>query len=76
MRRLQLDHVDCYLIHTPFAFRPGDEQDPRDAQGKVIYDAGVTLAETWRALERLVDDGRCKADARQMQGNQDIRYRP
>ncbi len=61
LRRLQLDHVDCYLIHTPFAFQPGDEQDPRDEQGKVIYDTGVTLAETWRALERLVDDGRCKS---------------
>jgi diketogulonate reductase-like aldo/keto reductase len=60
-RRLQLDHVDCYLIHTPFAFQPGDEQDPRDEHGKVIYDKGVTLAETWHALERLVDDGSCKA---------------
>jgi diketogulonate reductase-like aldo/keto reductase len=60
-RRLQLDYVDCYLIHTPFAFRPGDEQDPRDERGQVIYDNGVTLVETWRALERLVDDGQCKA---------------
>jgi diketogulonate reductase-like aldo/keto reductase len=60
-RRLQLDHVDCYLIHTPFAFQPGDEQDPRDARGQVVYDPGVTLVETWQALERLVDEGRCKA---------------
>ena len=59
LRRLQLDHVNCYLIHTPFAFQPGDEQDPRDERGQVIYDTGVTLAETWGALERLVDDGRC-----------------
>jgi diketogulonate reductase-like aldo/keto reductase len=59
--RLQLDYVDCYLIHTPFAFRPGDEQDPRDGQGRVIYDSGVTLAETWQAMERLVDDGHCRA---------------
>ena len=44
-----------------FAFRPGDEQDPRDERGQVIYDPGVTLGETWQALERLVDDGRCKA---------------
>ena len=51
-RRLQLDYVDCYLIHTPFAFRPGDEQDPRDERGQVIYDSGVALVETWRALER------------------------
>lgn len=61
LRRLRLDHVDCYLIHTPFAFRPGDEQDPRDKSGQVIYDPGVTLVETWHALERLVDDGHCKA---------------
>ena len=60
-RRLQLDYIDCYLIHTPFAFRAGDEQDPRDENGRVIYDPGVTLAETWRALERLVDDGDCRA---------------
>jgi len=60
-RRLQVDYVDCYLIHTPFAFRPGDEQDPRDANGQVIYDSGVTLVETWGALERLVDEGHCKS---------------
>ena len=60
-RRLQLDDIDCYLIHTPFAFRPGDEPDPRDAHGGVIYDSGVTLVETWHALEHLVDDGHCKS---------------
>jgi diketogulonate reductase-like aldo/keto reductase len=61
LKRLQLDYADLYLIHTPFAFQPGDEQDPRDASGNVIYDKGVTLLDTWRALERLVDEGKCKA---------------
>src|SRR3984885_1660527 len=37
LKRLQLDFVDLYLIHTPFAFQPGDDQDPRDANGNVIY---------------------------------------
>ena len=60
-QRLRLDYVDCYLAHTPFAFQPGDEQDPRDEQGRVIYDSGVALVETWQAMERLVDDGHCKA---------------
>ncbi len=60
-RRLQVDYVDCYLIHTPFAFQPGDNQDPRDDRGQVIYDSGVTLADTWGALERLVDDGDCRS---------------
>jgi diketogulonate reductase-like aldo/keto reductase len=60
-RRLQVDHVDCYLIHTPFAFRPGDDQEPKDEHGRIVYDSGVTLPETWHALERLVDEGRCGA---------------
>jgi len=60
-RRLKVDHVDCYVIHTPFAFKPGDEQDPRDEQGRVIYDSGITLVETWQAMERLVDEGHCRS---------------
>lgn len=61
LRLLKIDYVDCYLIHTPVAFRPGEEQDPRDAHDQVMYDSGVTLLETWQALERLVDDGQCKS---------------
>jgi diketogulonate reductase-like aldo/keto reductase len=61
LKKLQLDYVELYLIHTPFAFQPGDEQDPRDGNGNVIYDKGVTLLDTWRALEDLVAEGRCKA---------------
>jgi alcohol dehydrogenase (NADP+) len=59
--RLRLTHLDLYLIHTPYAFEPGDEQDPRDKNGNVLYDRGVTLLDTWRAMERLVDHGRCRA---------------
>jgi diketogulonate reductase-like aldo/keto reductase len=61
LEKLQLDYVDLYLIHTPFAFQPGEEQDPRDANGNVIYDKGVTLLDTWRTLEGLVDEKKCKA---------------
>jgi alcohol dehydrogenase (NADP+) len=59
--RLRLDYLDLYLIHTPFAFQPGDEQDPRDQNGNVLYDRGVTLLDTWRAMEALVDHGKCRA---------------
>ncbi|KXV16786.1 dehydrogenase [Caballeronia megalochromosomata] len=59
--RLGLQYLDLYLIHTPFAFQPGDEQDPRDQNGAVIYDEGVTLQDTWSAMERLVDHGKCRA---------------
>ena len=61
LERLRLHYLDLYLIHTPFAFQPGDEQDPRDQNGSVIYDRGVTLLDTWRAMESLVDHGRCRA---------------
>jgi alcohol dehydrogenase (NADP+) len=59
--RLGLNYLDLYLIHTPFAFQPGDEQDPRDQDGNVVYDPGVTLLDTWRAMESLVDGGKCRA---------------
>jgi len=61
MDRLELNYLDLYLIHTPFAFQPGDDQDPRDQNGNVIYDHGVTLLDTWRAMESLVNSGRCRA---------------
>jgi diketogulonate reductase-like aldo/keto reductase len=57
LNRLGLDAVDLYLVHTPFAFQHGDDQDPRDVHGAVIYDDGVTLRETWAAMESLVDEG-------------------
>jgi alcohol dehydrogenase (NADP+) len=59
--RLRLNYLDLYLIHTPFAFQAGEEQDPRDQNGNVVYDREVTLLDTWRALESLVDRGRCRA---------------
>ena len=59
--RLRLNYLDLYLIHTPCAFQPGEEQDPRDQDGNVLYDHDVTLLDTWRAMESLVDHGRCRA---------------
>jgi alcohol dehydrogenase (NADP+) len=59
--RLGLNYLDLYLIHTPFAFQPGDDQDPRDQNGTILYDHGVTLLDTWRAMESLVDHGKCRA---------------
>ena len=61
LERLGLTYLDLYLIHTPYAFQPGDNQDPRDQDGNVLYDRGVTLLETWQAMESLVDHGKCRA---------------
>ena len=35
--------------------------DPLDQNGNIIYDRGVTLLETWGAMESLMDRGRCRA---------------
>jgi alcohol dehydrogenase (NADP+) len=59
--RLQVECIDLYLMHTPCAFRPGDDQDPRDENGNVIYDEDTTLMDTWGAMENLVDRGMCRA---------------
>ena len=59
--RLAIDYVDLYLIHTPFAFQPGDDFEPRDQGGNIIYDDGVTLLDTWRAMESLADGNKCRA---------------
>jgi len=62
LARLGLNYLDLYLIHTPYAFQPGDDQDPRDQNGNILYDHGVTLLETWAAMESLVNNsGRCRA---------------
>jgi alcohol dehydrogenase (NADP+) len=61
MARLGLNYLDLYLSHTPFAFQPGDNQDPRDQNGNILYDRGITLLDTWRAMETLVDHGKCRA---------------
>jgi len=61
LKRLGLEYLDVYLAHTPFAFQAGDDQDPRDQDGNVIYDKEVTLLDTWRAMESLVDRGKCRA---------------
>ena len=61
MDRLGVNYLDLYLIHTPFAFQPGEDQDPRDQDGNVLYDRGVTLLDTWKAMEGLVDHGHCRA---------------
>jgi alcohol dehydrogenase (NADP+) len=59
--RLEVDYADLYLMHTPFAFEPGDEQNPRDANGDIMYDDGVTLLDTWNAMESVVDRGCSRA---------------
>ena len=52
-----MDYVDLYLIHWPVAFKKMSENVWSQSEDeKTRYFAeGVTLADTWRAMETLVD---------------------
>ncbi|XP_004211107.1 aldo-keto reductase family 1 member A1 isoform X1 [Hydra vulgaris] len=57
---LQLDYLDLYLIHWPHAFKSGDEKFPRDKDGNLLYD-DVHYNDTWKEMEKAVDDGLVKS---------------
>jgi D-xylose reductase len=68
LRDLQVDVLDCYLVHFPIAlayvpfetrYPPGWFFDP-DAQTPSMQLAKVPLADTWGAMEELVDAGLVK----------------
>ena len=63
--RLRLNYLDLYLIHTPFAFQPGDEQDPRDQNGNIIYDHG-------RDFARYLEGNGESCGPRQMPGHRTV----
>jgi L-glyceraldehyde reductase len=58
--KFQLD-TDLYLIHWPVAFKPTDDLFPTTPDGKTALDEGVTIAETWAAMEKLLETGKVKA---------------
>lgn len=58
---LQLDYLDLYLIHHPTAFvREGNEMFPKEADGTAKIDRSISLIDTWRAMEHLVEIGLVK----------------
>ena len=65
---LNLDYIDLYLIHSPWSLVPLD--DPWEADKSKCYamdDQGrlkmgdFCPTETWKELEKLVDEGKIKS---------------
>lgn len=54
---LNTPYLDLYLIHTPVAFQHGDALFPVSADGTLIIADDDDFVDTWRELERAVDDG-------------------
>lgn len=65
LKDLRYEYLDLYLLHWPISFLgPPDVQGvdiPKGPMGEVWLDAEVDLAETWKEMEKLVDEGKCKA---------------
>ncbi|XP_072042732.1 aldo-keto reductase 1B-like [Amphiura filiformis] len=57
---LGLKYVDLYLIHWPMAYKRGKELFPKDADGKLQF-ADTDYVDTYKAMEKLVASGKCKA---------------
>jgi len=53
--------ADPFGDHPPYSFTHLQIVQPGPSGANVLYDKGVTLLDTWRAMESLVDDGRCRA---------------
>ena len=53
---LQLTYLDLYLIHSPVAYKAGEETMPKDENGMIIA-TDVHFNETWKEMEKAVDDG-------------------
>ncbi|CAH8548787.1 unnamed protein product [Schistosoma intercalatum] len=56
LMNLRLKYLDLYLIHWPVPFQYGESLFPTDSNGNFCLDE-VPHEETWKEMEKLVDDG-------------------
>ncbi|CAL8075169.1 unnamed protein product [Calicophoron daubneyi] len=61
LKDLQLKYLDLLLVHWPVAFKPCDTGFRiQDSITKYTVDS-IPLTDTWKAMEKLVDDGLVKS---------------
>ncbi|THD22615.1 Aldose reductase A [Fasciola hepatica] len=61
LKNLKLTYLDLYLVHWPVAFKPGDCSFPMAEDGETYALDSVPHLDTWKAMEKLVDDGLVKS---------------
>ncbi|CAF2336191.1 unnamed protein product [Rotaria sp. Silwood2] len=57
LKKLRLDYVDLYLVHWPVAFKNMSENvwSQSEDEKTRYFNENVTLTDTWKAMEKLVD---------------------
>jgi len=58
LNNLGLDYFDLYLIHFPIAWKHTGLDTPSWGKSEL---GETPLIDTWRAMEALVDDGKCRS---------------
>jgi len=61
LKKLKVDYVDLYLIHTPFTFQEGGDLHPFDEDGNIMIDTSTDHLTVWKKMEEQVDAGKTKA---------------
>lgn len=62
LSNLQLDYLDLYLVHVPFAFAKVEEDLlPMNEKGEVMIDPNTDHLAIWSTMEKQVLEGRTKA---------------
>ncbi|XP_045483061.1 aldo-keto reductase family 1 member A1-like [Harmonia axyridis] len=62
LENLQMDYVDLYLIHAPFAFKDVDGQPvPIKPDGTIDLDTSTDHVAIWKEMEKQMDSGKTKA---------------
>ena len=51
--KLEVDYVDCYLMHWPQAYTEDNKPIP--------HDQSPTYVETWRDMEKLLETGKVRS---------------
>ncbi|XP_078032907.1 aldo-keto reductase 1B-like [Augochlora pura] len=59
LSNLGLEYLDLYLIHTPMAFKEGDDLLPKNDDDTIAF-SNVDYLDTWKAMEGLVTKGLAK----------------
>ncbi|KAJ5133623.1 Glycerol 2-dehydrogenase (NADP(+)) [Penicillium atrosanguineum] len=64
LKRLKLDYVDLFLVHWPIAAEKDGQEKPKigpDGKYIILKDLTENHETTWRAMEKLYEDGKARA---------------